>query len=191
MDSKVNVFDPLDMSNYKIEKLPKLDKSPFEKWMARLGFPLAAIAFIVLYFFVDISFLNNIDPSSLADDAAKRFAAIGAQDFTRINYAMLAIFAASIVLWITEPIPNYLTSLIVILAIVLTGVTSDKVAYAQLGHPVMWLNILSFILASMLVKTRVAKRFALWFVLKFGKNATMVIFSFIVINIVLSAFISA
>ncbi len=38
MDSKVNVFDPLDMSNYKIEKLPKLDKSPFEKWMARLGF---------------------------------------------------------------------------------------------------------------------------------------------------------
>ncbi len=155
------------------------------------GISLAAIAFIVLYFFVDISFLNNIDPSSLADDAAKRFAAIGAQDFTRINYAMLAIFAASIVLWITEPIPNYLTSLIVILAIVLTGVTSDKVAYAQLGHPVMWLNILSFILASMLVKTRVAKRFALWFVLKFGKNATMVIFSFIVINIVLSAFISA
>lgn len=34
----------------------------------------------------------------------------------------------------------------------------------------MWLNILSFILASMLVKTQVAKRFALWFVLKFGKN---------------------
>ena len=63
MESKVNVFDPLDMSNYKIEKLPKLDKSPFEKWMARLGFPLAAIAFVVLYFFVDISFLNNIDPS--------------------------------------------------------------------------------------------------------------------------------
>lgn len=191
MESKMNVFDPLDMSNYKIEKLPKLEKSPFEKWMARLGFPLAAIAFVVLYYFVDISFLNNIDPSSLAEDAAKRFAAIGAQDFIRINYAMLAIFAASIVLWITEPIPNYLTSLIVILAIVLTGVTSDKVAYAQLGHPVMWLNILSFILASMLVKTRVAKRFALWFVLKFGKNATMVIFSFIVINLVLSAFISA
>jgi len=191
MEPKEHVFDPLDMSNYKIEKLPKLVKSRFEQWMAKLGFPIAAVAFIYLYFFADISFLNSFDPASLAHDAAKRFEDLGMAGFSRINYAMLAIFAAGIILWITEPIPNYLTSLIIILAIVLTGVTTDKVAYAQLGHPVMWLNILSFILASMLVKTRVAKRFALWFVLKFGKNATMVIFSFIVINIVLSAFISA
>jgi anion transporter len=74
---------------------------------------------------------------------------------------------------------------------VLTGVTSEKLAYAQLGHPVMWLNILSFVLASMLVTTRVAKRFALWFVLRFGKNATWIFISFIVINVVLSIFISA
>ena len=104
---------------------------------------------------------------------------------------MLAIFVSGLILWMTEAIPNYLTSLVIILAIVLTGVTSQKVAFAQLGHPVMWLNILSFVLASMLVKTRVAKRFALWFVLKFGKSARGIFFSFIVINIVLSAFISA
>lgn len=55
----------------------------------------------------------------------------------------------------------------------------------------MWLNILSFVLASMLVKTRVAKRFALWFVIRFGKNATWIFISFIVINVVLSVFISA
>ena len=55
----------------------------------------------------------------------------------------------------------------------------------------MWLNILSFILASMLVKTQVAKRFALWFVLKFGRNASGIMLSFIIINLVLSAFISA
>jgi anion transporter len=191
MEAKVQAFDPLDMNNYKIEKLPKLEKSTFEKWMAKMGFPLAIIAFIVLYFIVDIPFLNNIDPGTLSGDAAKRFSELGAFGFSRANYAMLAVFVSSIILWITEPVPNYLTSLIVILAIVLTGITTDKVAYAQLGHPVMWLNILSFILASMLVKTKVAKRFALWFVLKFGKNASMVIFSFIVINIVLSAFISA
>ena len=104
---------------------------------------------------------------------------------------MLAIFVAAIILWITEAIPNYLTSLLVILGIVLCGVTTDKTAYAQLGHPVMWLNILSFILASMLVKTQVAKRFALWFVLKFGRNSGGIILSFIIINLVLSAFISA
>ncbi len=43
----------------------------------------------------------------------------------------------------------------------------------------------------MLVKTRVAKRFALWFVLKFGKSAGGIFFSFLVINLVLSMFISA
>lgn len=191
MESKAPVFDPLDMNNYRIEKLPKLNKSGFEKWMARLGGPLAILVFIVLYWLSDISFLQNIDPATLTKSALKRFNEVGAEGFSRINYAMLAVFVGAIILWITEAIPNYLTSLIVILGIVLTGITTDKVAYAQLGHPVMWLNILSFVLASMLVKTRVAKRFALWLVLRFGKNSTGVIFSFIVINVVLSAFISA
>jgi sodium-dependent dicarboxylate transporter 2/3/5 len=72
---------------------------------------------------------------------------------------MLAIFVSAIILWITEAVPNYLTSLFVILTIILTHVSTEKTALAQLGHPVMWLNILSFVLASMLVKTQVAKRF--------------------------------
>ena len=224
-------FDPLDMNNYRIEKLPKMQKSGFEKILQRIGAPLAIIVFIAVYWMADISFINNIDTNpettTLTESAMKRYDQMekaereamttvasenGAQvskgkeltdeqqaqltdathkKFIRINYAMLAIFLAAIILWITEAIPNYLTSLIVILSIVLTGITTDKTAYAQLGHPVMWLNILSFILASMLVKTQVAKRFAIWFVLKFGKNASGIILSFIVINLVLSAFISA
>ncbi|MCK9302556.1 MAG: DASS family sodium-coupled anion symporter [Bacteroidales bacterium] len=184
-------FDPLDMSNYKIEKLPKMQKSGFEMWMARLGAPLALIVFVVLYWFVKIPFIENISADALDNTALARYNVVGAENFIRINYAMLAIFAASIVLWITEAIPNYLTSLIVILAIVLCHVTSEKTAFAQLGHPVMWLNILSFILASMLVKTQVAKRFALWFMVKYGKTPAKIILSFIVINLVLSAFISA
>ncbi len=222
-------YDPLDMNNYKLEKLPKMQKSGFEKILQRIGGPLAILAFVFIYWFADISFINNLDTNkettTLAEGAVKRYdemykkaekklavvvdasgketkheLSAAEQDqlktdthnrFLRINYAMLAIFVAAIILWITEAIPNYLTSLIVILMIVLTGVTSDKEAYAQLGHPVMWLNILSFILASMLVKTQVAKRFAIWFVLKFGKSASGIILSFIVINLVLSAFISA
>ena len=220
-------FDLLDMNNYRIEKLPKMQKSGFEKILQRIGAPLAILAFIAIYWLADIQFINRIDTNSetttLTESAMKRYDQIAetqlkelktpdgeqvkadelteqqqaqitdaAHDkFIRINYAMLAIFVAAIILWISEAIPNYLTSLLVILSIVLTGVTTDKTAYAQLGHPVMWLNILSFILASMLVKTQVAKRFALWFVLKFGKNASGIMISFIVINLVLSAFISA
>ena len=185
------VFDPLDMNNYKVEKLPKMEKSGFEKWMARLGGPIAALVFILLYWVVDIPLFDNLDFSGLSSKAQARLNVIGEAAFIRACYAMLAIFCASIILWITEAVQSYLTSLMVILGIILCGVTTQKDAFAQLGHPVMWLNILSFVLASMLVKTRVAKRFALWFVLKFGKSAAGIFFSFLVINVVLSLFISA
>lgn len=193
LNHEEEVFDPLDMNNYKVEKLPKMQKSGFEKWMARLGGPLAILVFVLIYWVADIGFLDNVTAEGLTGDKAiKRLKDVGGiVEFIRINYAMLAVFAAAIVLWVTEAIPNYLTSLLVILGVVLTGVVPQKEAFAQLGHPVMWLNILSFVLASMLVKTRVAKRFALWFVLRFGKNASGIFFSFIIINLVLSMFISA
>lgn len=179
MDTNIGAtHDILDMNNYRVEKLKKNKKEGFEKWMEWVGGPLAVVVFLLIYYFMNIDFLNNIDAGLLKGDSLKRFNDLGSVEFSRINYAMLAIFAASIVLWITEAIPNYLTSLLVIITMVLTGVTSEKVAYAQLGHPVMWLNILSFVLASMLVKTKVAKRFALWFVIRFGKNATWIFFSF-------------
>ncbi|MBN2237042.1 MAG: anion permease, partial [Bacteroidales bacterium] len=148
-------------------------------------------AFVIIYFFLDVSFLHNIHPESLSESAREIFERIGSDRFTHSNIALLALFTGALILWITEAIPNYLTSLILIISLVLTGVLPEKEAYAQLGHKVMWLNILSFILASMLVTTGVAKRFALWFIVKFGKNATSIFFSFIVINLVLSLFISA
>ena len=141
------VFDPLDMNNYKLEKLPKMQKSGFEKILQRIGGPLAILVFVVIYFFADIPFINKIDTNKetteLADGAVKRYeemykkaekkiavevdksgketkreltaaekqqlTADTHDHFLRINYAMLAIFAAAIILWITEAIPNYLT----------------------------------------------------------------------------------
>ncbi|MCQ2170587.1 MAG: DASS family sodium-coupled anion symporter [Bacteroidales bacterium] len=184
-------FDPLDMSNYRADKLPKMKKSGFETWMARLGGPVALIVFVWICWFSHIDFIDNMNPDGLAAAAAKRLGVLGAAGFTRACYAMLAIFVSSLILWMTEAIPNYLTSLLVILAVVLLNVTTQKEALAQLGHPVMWLNILSFVLASMLVKTQFAKRLALAFVIRFGKSAKGVLWSFLLINLILSAFISA
>lgn len=184
-------FDPLEMHNYRIEKLPKREKVRFEKWLTFIGPPLAILCFILFGFVIDFPFLQSINPEHLTKDAKELFEKIGPIAFSKNNALMLGIFAAALILWITESIPNYLTSLIIIVTLVLTGVLPEKKAYAQLGHPVMWLNIMSFVLASMLVTTGVAKRFALWFILKFGKNASTLFISFIVINIVLSAFISA
>lgn len=188
----MSAYDPLDMRNYRIEKLPKREKSRVEKYLALSGPFLALAAFFVFGFWLKLPFLQDIDAAGLVSKEAKSaYQTLGAAGFTRSNELMLAFFVASLILWVTEAIPNYMTSLILIVGLVLAGVLSEKVAYAQLGHPVMWLNIMSFVLASMLVKTGVAKRFALWFILRFGKNASHIFLSFIVINLVLSAFISA
>ncbi len=191
-DQRREGFDPLDMNNYRIEKLPKRAKGPVERWLAILGIPMAIISFVLIAFIVNVPFLSDIDPEKLVSTAAKKaYDSLGAEGFMRTNIMMLAIFTAALILWITEAIPNYLTSLIIIISLVLSGVLPEKEAYAQLGHPVMWLNIMSFVLASMLVATGVAKRFALWFIIKFGKNAGSIFVSFIIINLILSAFISA
>jgi solute carrier family 13 (sodium-dependent dicarboxylate transporter), member 2/3/5 len=188
----MTTHDPLDMQQYRIERLPKREKGPIEKWLAFSGPFLALAAFVLFAFVIKLPFLQSIGSSDVVTSTAKDvFQKVGAAQFIRNNEFMLAIFAASIILWMTEAIPNYLTSLIVIISLVLTGVLSEKTAYAQLGHPVMWLNIMSFVLASMLVATGLAKRFTLWLILRFGKNASSIFISFIVINLILSAFISA
>lgn len=187
-----NTHDPLDMQQYRVEKLPKRQKSTIEKWLAHAGLPLAIAAFIILGFLIDLPFLDHIDASQITAKSAKKvLESIGIEAFIRNNHLMFGLFMAAIILWITEAIPNYLTSLVLIVSLVLTGVLPEKEAYAQLGHPVMWLNIMSFVLASMLVATGVAKRLALWFILRFGKNASTIFISFIIINLILSAFISA
>jgi sodium-dependent dicarboxylate transporter 2/3/5 len=189
-----NGFDPLDMHNYRIEKLPKRAKSNFEKWLATIGIPLSIISFLLFAFVVDLPFLQNLQLEHLSPkntEAQNEFALVGSEVFSQKNAYMLAIFMGAIILWMTQAIPNYQTSLILIISLVLTGVLPERQAYAQLGHPVMWLNIMSFVLASMLVKTGAAKRFALWFILRFGKSASSIFISFILINLVLSAFISA
>ncbi|MFZ5517586.1 MAG: SLC13 family permease [Candidatus Zhuqueibacterota bacterium] len=183
--------DPLDMSNYHLNLLPKKIVSPLESFLAKIGGPLAILVFIIFNFFIDFKFLDNIDPAILSKDARAVFDAVGADAFQAKNISMLAVFVAALILWVTEAVPNYLTSLMLIITLVLTGVLSEVDAYHQLGHKIMWLNILSFILASMLVKTGAAKRFALWFIVRFGKNASSIFISFIAINLVLSAFISA
>jgi solute carrier family 13 (sodium-dependent dicarboxylate transporter), member 2/3/5 len=183
--------DPLDMGQYRIDRLPKRQRTRFEINLARAGIPLGTLVFLLFGFLWTPEWLINFDIESLPARAAAVLAEVGADEFTRRSAFMLGIFTFALVLWTTQSLPSYQTSLIVIIALVLTGVLSEREAYAQLGHPIMWLNIMSFILASMLVKTGLAKRFTLWFILRFGHNASHVFLSFIFINVVMSAFISA
>ncbi len=95
---------------------------------------LAVAAFILFAFVIKLPFLETINSSDLVSESAKKvFDKIGSAAFIRNNEFMLAIFAASIILWMTEAIPNYLTSLLLIISLVLTGVLSKKLLTLNLG----------------------------------------------------------
>ena len=126
-----NHFDPLDMHNYRIERLPKRDKTSFEKWLGIIGIPLSIVAFILFAFVLDLPFIQNIDADGIVSERARsEFLRIGAEAFSQSNAYMIGIFLASIILWMTQAIPNYQTSLILIISLVLTGVLPEREDYA-------------------------------------------------------------
>lgn len=169
-------FDPLDMRNYSLDKLPELKGG---KWSARIklvGMPIGIFFFCyyMLYWCGPIELFENqtkVPPAHC--------------------YATMAIFMSSLVLWLSESIPNYLTSFMIIIAAILTGVMKMRPAFAMLGEPVMVLNIASFIMASALVATGLAKRLCIWMVLKMGNSVLLMLACFMGLNLVLGAFISA
>jgi len=169
-------FDPLDMRNYTLEKLPEMGGGV---WMDRVkfaGVPLAI--FFFLYF--DLRWCGTIGVFEAQTKVAPAHC-----------YAALAIFVSSLILWLSESIPNYLTSFLIIVAAILTGVMKMRPAFAMLGEPVMVLNIASFIMASALVATGLAKRICIYMVLRMGNSLGMMLLCFIGLNLLLGAFISA
>ena len=169
-------FDPLDMNNYSLEKFKEIKSGRVMRYMKLLGVPLA-VFFFIFYHFQWCGTIDMFEAQSKVAPAA--------------CYSALGIFVASLVLWITEAIPNYLTSLIVIVAVIMTGIMKMRPAFAMLGEPVMILNIASFIMASALVKTGLAKRISLMLVLRSENHLTMLFLCFAALNLLFGAFISA
>ncbi|WP_203525602.1 SLC13 family permease [Crenobacter caeni] len=160
-------FDPLDMSQYSLSKLPKRAPTQVGVFFQQWGLLLAGVVFVLTAYLLPMPGL----------DAKQQ--------------VMFGLFTTALFLWISEAVPNYLTSMLLICGLILTKTLKAKAAMATLGDPTIWLNVSAFIMASAMVSTDLAKRAALAFVLKFGKNAGALFLSFMAINIILSAFINA
>lgn len=170
-------FDPLDMRNYSIGNLKDMAAGPWMERAKLAGVPLAVLLF--LYF--QLRWCGKIDYFENAE---------GVKNVGHL-YTVAGIFFATLVLWITESIPSFLTSFLVIVATILFGVLKMRPTFAYLGEPVMVLNIASFIMASALVVTGLAKRIALKLVIKWGNHLAGIFWAFIALNILFGAFISA
>jgi sodium-dependent dicarboxylate transporter 2/3/5 len=159
--------DLLDLSRHRLSQAAERTPTASERWMRYLGLPLGILAFLALYYMPT--------PAGL----------------TGAGQVVIACFALAFIWWITEPIPTHLTSLVLMVLLVFFNGWGEEDVLDVLGNSVIWLNVLAFILASMLVKTNLAKRMALALIVRWGHSAMPLLLAFFVLNLVLAAFIPA
>jgi len=147
--------------------IPKRPKSKGENRLKYIGFPLGLILFLILY----------LMPTPVG--------------LTMEGQVAIASFVAALTWWITEPFPTYATSLMLMAMLTFFNGWSEDKVLGVFGLEVIWLNILAFILSSTLVKSQLAKRFALWIGIKFGHSSMTIMGAFILLQLFLAPFIPA
>ena len=159
--------DLLDLDKQTFSSVPARVPTPAERWMEYLGFPLGLAAF---------AFIISI-PTPFG--------------LTLSGQAALACFALALIWWIAEPVPAYVTSLVLMTLLVLTAAWDQDKVLAVLGLDVIWLNVMAFILSAILVRTNLAKRLALALFVRFGGHAATMLLAFVVLQLALAPLIPA
>lgn len=148
------------------KKPPVKNRSKVEEGMKKFGIPIAVIIALLLFFMPT--------PEGMSLEAQRA----------------IAIFTGALILWITTPIPIYLTSIIAILLLPLVGAVEDQeVAFGTLGFDVIWLMVAAFILTAAMIKSNLGRRLSLWMITQFGKTPKKTLFLLIIINFILAFFV--
>jgi anion transporter len=161
------LMELLGMDRMTLSSKPREAQGASERWMRYLGFPAGIALFLLILY---------LPPGAGLSASAQ---------------AGAACFALALVWWVTEPFPTYVTSLVLMFLLLVTRVANDKTIMYVLGMDVIWLNLLAFILSSMLVKVKLAKRMALWLILRFGKKAPWALLAFLILHMILAPLIPA
>lgn len=166
-DQNRKLMELLGMDRMSLSSKPREAQDGTERWMRYLGFPAGIALFLLVMY---------LPPGAGLSASAQ---------------AGAACFALALVWWVTEPFPTYVTSLVLMFLLLVTRVATDKTIMYVLGMDVIWLNLLAFILSSMLVKVKLAKRMALWLILRFGKKASWALLAFLILHMILAPLIPA
>ena len=142
-----------------------LKKNAPDSFLKKYGFYIAAALFLLLFFMPQ--------PAGLP----------------RKGQQAIAIFMFALTMWVSSPVPIYLTSLIAIIMLSLTGTWAEKNVLGTLGYDVIWLMVSAFVLTAAMIKSNLARRFALFMVTSFGKTPKRTLFILVFINFVLAFFV--
>jgi len=138
--------------------LENSNKSKSEKLMFYFGLPVALLVFATIF--------TIPTPSGI----------------TYGGKVSMAVFAAALILWVSESVPTYLTSLLVIALLSVFGGWGEKNVLGVFGYNVIWLMVSAFIITSAMEKSGFARRLALWIITKFGKTSKTILISLLVTN---------
>ncbi|MCI2772058.1 SLC13 family permease, partial [Staphylococcus warneri] len=99
---------------------------------------------------------------------------------------MFAIFVATIIACITQPMPIGAVSIIGFTLTVLVGVVDIKTAVQGFGNNSIWLIAMAFFISRGFVKTGLGRRIALQFVKLFGKKTLGLAYSLVGVDLILA-----
>ncbi|MBI4862530.1 MAG: anion permease [Candidatus Riflebacteria bacterium] len=166
-ESESELDELLDLNRHKLSVVPGTTPTTSERWMKYLGLPAGVIAFLALYYC----------PTPVGLTAA--------------GQAVIASFALALVWWVTEPVATHVTSLCLMALLVFLDGWDQARVLGVLGLDVIWLNVMAFILSSILVKTRLANRLALKLLVTFGQSSGRILLAFALLQLALAPLIPA
>ena len=150
---------------------------------------LSALVFLVLWFL----------PTSV----------MGLPDISVVEHRVIAIFGLALILWITEAIPSWTTSILIVVVLLLTcsdqaitllqeggkeafkGIAlSHKTIMGSFADPTIMLFLGGFVIAIMASKMGIDAQLARVLLAPFGKKSKVVLLGFLIVTGVFSMFIS-
>jgi solute carrier family 13 (sodium-dependent dicarboxylate transporter), member 2/3/5 len=102
------------------------------------------------------------------------------------GHRALALFAGIFVLYLTEAIPLAITSIMIVPAAVLLGITNTAGALSGFGSSSVYLMFGAFIMAAAMVRSRLAERITYLIMKVVGDSARNITFGLTVSNIILA-----
>ena len=155
-------------------------------------FPLNAIKFL---FIATIAIVVAMLPSS----------AFGIEGLTDVHQRIIALFVFAALMWLTEAMPSWVTSMIVVTVMLFTvstsafnflrpennaGLVPFKSIMACFSNPTIMLFIGGFVLAIGLTKVKLDVALARVMLKPFGTRSEIVLLGFILVTAIFSAFVS-
>lgn len=155
-------------------------------------FPLNAIKLI---FIVAISLVCTLIPAE----------SFGIEGLTEVHQRIIALFVFAALMWLTETMPSWVTSMVVVTVMLLTvstsafnflrpennaGLVPFKSIMACFANPTIMLFIGGFVLAIGLTKVKLDVALARVLLKPFGTRSEVVLLGFILVTAIFSAFVS-